>query len=68
MLGNIFLTDHDGDKENTPYHEFGHYTMYKLQSNNFTYPYGENGCADHGWDKENTNNLAWVEGWAEAIP
>lgn len=67
MLGNIFLTDHAGDKENTPYHEFGHYTMYKLQSNNFTYPYGENGCADHGWDKENTSSLAWVEGWAEAI-
>jgi hypothetical protein len=67
MLGNIFLTDLAGDKENTPYHEFGHYTMYKLQSNNFTYPYGENGCADHSWSKENTSNLAWVEGWADAV-
>lgn len=62
----IHLADGDGDRENTTYHEFGHATMHKLQGNNFTYPYGDNGLS-HGWDEENTSRLAWVEGWANAI-
>ncbi|HBG69287.1 MAG: hypothetical protein A2W93_02255 [Bacteroidetes bacterium GWF2_43_63] len=63
----IHLKSGDGIRENTPYHEFGHFTMFRLQGNNFTIPFGVNGADEHSWGKENTSRLAWVEGWADAI-
>jgi hypothetical protein len=59
-------TDH-GKNESTTYHEFGHYTMYRLQHNNIHIPYGVKGVANHSWGKENTGLLAWIEGWADAV-
>lgn len=66
VIATISLADSDADHENTPYHEFGHHTMYRLQGNNFTMPYGEDGLS-HSWSEENTSKLAWVEGWADFI-
>ncbi|OQA89012.1 MAG: hypothetical protein BWY27_00890 [Bacteroidetes bacterium ADurb.Bin234] len=57
----------DGGHENTVYHEFGHYTMYRLQKNNMLIPYGRNGVNLHSWTSENTGLLAWIEGWASAM-
>ncbi|MBI4649212.1 MAG: hypothetical protein HY738_22110, partial [Bacteroidia bacterium] len=62
----IHLADNDGDRENILYHEFGHFTMHRLQNNNFTTPYGEDGF-NHFWTKENTSLLAWAEGWANVV-
>jgi len=63
----IHIKNGSGRKEGTTHHEFGHVTMYKLQGNDFTNPFGEQGAAHHYWSRENTSRLAWVEGWANAI-
>ena len=63
----IHLESGDGAHENTIYHEFGHYTMYRLQNNNILIPYGVEGVNHHSWSKENTGLLAWIEGWADAV-
>ena len=66
VIATVNLMDDDADHENTPYHEFGHHTMFRMQNNNFTIPYGEDNFS-HTWDTENTSRLAWVEGWADFI-
>jgi len=66
VIATVNLSDDDANYENTPYHEFGHHTMFRMQNNNFTMPYGENGF-NHNWWDENTSKLAWVEGWADFI-
>ncbi|GHV34417.1 hypothetical protein FACS1894178_1880 [Bacteroidia bacterium] len=63
----IRLTSGSGYRENTMYHEFGHYSMYKLQHKNMMIPYGTEGVDPHYWGHENTSLLAWIEGWANAI-
>lgn len=62
----IHLIDDDGDRENTTYHEFGHFVLYKLQDNTFTIPLGTNGFS-HSWSRENTGLLAWAEGFPNAV-
>lgn len=61
----IYLESGDGYRENSTFHEFGHFAEYRLQSNNST-PYYREGTS-HSWSKENTSMLAWVEGWANAV-
>jgi len=63
----IHIKKNDGKHENTIYHEFGHYVMYRLQNNHIRIPYGEKGVNNHGWRTENTGLLAWNEGWASAV-
>ena len=53
-----------GKKEHNTRHEFGHTAMYFLQSKNIKIPYGVSGVNIHGWNRENTSVLAWMEGWA----
>lgn len=63
----IYLSSGAGYNEETVRHEFGHVIMFKLQDNEIKIPYGETGVDDHGWSRENTGLLAWIEGWADAI-
>jgi hypothetical protein len=41
--------------------------MYRLQDNDLSIPYGRQGVNNHYSDEENTDLLAWIEGWADAI-
>ncbi|MDR2979443.1 MAG: hypothetical protein LBV02_03235, partial [Bacteroidales bacterium] len=63
----IHLETGDGAHENTIYHEFGHYAMYRLQGNKMKIPFAEDGVSSHSWLSENTGLLAWIEGWANAV-
>jgi len=63
----IHLRKKNGISENSMYHEFGHYAMYRLQNNHIKIPYGERGVNKHRKRDENTGLLAWIEGWAIAI-
>jgi len=63
----IHLRKKSGMHENTVYHEFGHYAMYRLQNNHIKIPLGEKGVDNHKKRDENTGLLAWIEGWANAI-
>ena len=63
----IHLRKRSGIHENTVYHEFGHYIMYRLQNNHIKIPYGAKGVNNHSKKNENTGLLAWVEGWANAM-
>ena len=63
----IFLKKNDGNNENTIYHEFGHYTMYRLQNKKMRIPFGEKGINNHGWRTENNGLLSWTEAWANAV-
>jgi len=63
----IHLRKKSGMHENTVYHEFGHYAMYRLQNNHIKIPYGERGVNNHRKKNENTSLLAWIEGWANAM-
>jgi hypothetical protein len=63
----ILLKKKSGIHENTVYHEFGHYIMYRLQNNHIKIPYGEKGVNNHRKRNENTGLLAWIEGWANAV-
>jgi len=63
----IHLKRSSANHENTIYHEFGHYVMYRLQNNHIKIPYGERGVNNHKKRDENTSLLSWLEGWACAI-
>jgi hypothetical protein len=63
----IHLRKKVGIHENTVYHEFGHYLMYRLQNNHIKIPLGVKGVNNHRKKNENTGLLAWIEGWASAM-
>ena len=63
----IHVRKKSGIHENTVFHEFGHYAMYRLQNNHIKIPLGERGVNNHRKRDENTGLLAWIEGWAVAI-
>lgn len=61
----IRLEEGSGVREATLRHEYGHFLMWELQGRNFIIPI-QNSCG-HSWDKENTPQTAWTEGFADAI-
>jgi len=63
----IHLRKKSGMSENTVFHEFGHYAMYRLQNNHIKIPLGERGVNNHRKRDENTSLLTWIEGWSGAI-
>ena len=63
----IHLKKKSGMHENTVFHEFGHYAMYRLQNSHIKIPLGEKGVNNHRKRDENTGLLTWIEGWAGAI-
>jgi hypothetical protein len=61
----IFLQTGTGHDEDTPYHEFGHFAMFRYQGNQILTPVAAKNNCSHGWAQENTSVLAWMEGWAD---
>ncbi|HYF31074.1 MAG TPA: LamG-like jellyroll fold domain-containing protein [Chitinophagaceae bacterium] len=62
----IYLREQDCDQEATTYHEFGHFLMWNIQNRNFITVYSDPSQQGHFWQRENTPELAWSEGWAAA--
>lgn len=62
----IRITSADCDNEATMYHEFGHFLMWNIQNKNFITVYSDPFQNGHSWNRENTPELAWTEGWADA--
>jgi hypothetical protein len=52
--------------ENTTYHEFGHYLMWKLQQQNWLDPHTAS-FGEYSSDAESNSNIAWTEGWADGF-
>lgn len=53
-------------EENTVFHEFGHFMMWRIQGNRGIANYALKCNGEHSWDEENTTYVAWSEGWAAA--
>lgn len=62
----IRITSEDCDQEGTLYHEFGHFVMWNIQNRNYIAVYSDPSQSGHSWDRENTPETAWSEGWAAA--
>ena len=62
----MYLSSGATGDENTVYHEFGHYLMWRLQQRNWIDPLSASFVDYTIWEEENAN-VAWTEGWANGF-